>query len=78
MDYKLGAIPLSADILTKANIGLWAFELDEGLPPRMYVDEAMLGLIGLTEQISPEDTYHAWYDHIDEGSYDLVASLLKR
>ena len=78
MDTNLGAIPLSADILVKANIGLWAFELDEGKAPRMYVDEAMLGLIGLTEQISPEETYHAWYDHIDEGSYGLVAESVEK
>ena len=75
---KLGAIPLSPDILAKANIGLWAFELDEGLPPRMYVDGPMLGLIGLKEQIDPESTYHAWYDNIDEGSYGLVADAVER
>ena len=74
----LGAMPLSSDILTKANIGLWAFELDEGLPPRMYVDEAMLGLIGLTEQVPPEETYHAWYDHIDPSCYDLVAESVEK
>ena len=68
----LGTVPLSLDILTKANIGLWAFELDEGKPPRMYVDEAMLGLVGLKHQVSPEETYHAWYDHIDKDSYGLV------
>ena len=74
----LGAIPLSSDVLTKANIGLWSFELDEGCAPRMYADEAMLGLIGLDHQISPEDTYHAWYDNIDEGSYDLVADAVAK
>ena len=74
----LGAIPLSSDVLTKANIGLWSFELDEGSEPRMYADEAMLGLIGLDHQISPEDTYHAWYDNIDEGSYDLVADAVAK
>lgn len=74
----LGAIPLSSDVLTKANIGLWSFELDEGCEPRMYVDEAMLGLIGLDHQIPPEDTYHAWYDNIDEGSYDLVADAVAK
>ena len=78
MNWKLGAIPLSSDILTKANIGLWAFELDEGKEPRMYVNEAMLGLIGLEQQISPEETYHAWFDHIDEGSYDLVAKSVEK
>ena len=74
----LGSIPLSADILVKANIGLWAFELDENSPPRMYVDDAMLGLIGLEHQVSPEETYHAWYDHIDEGSYGLVAESVEK
>ena len=72
----LGAIPLSSDVLTKANIGLWAFELDDGCEPRMYVDEAMLGLIGLDHQIPPEETYHAWYDNIDDDSYDLVADAV--
>lgn len=74
----LGAIPLSTDILTKANIGLWSFELDEGCEPRMYADEAMLKLIGLDHQISPEETYHAWYDHIDNDSYDLVADAVAK
>ena len=74
----LGAIPLSGDVLTKANIGLWAFELDEGCEPRMYADEAMLRLIGLEHQIPPEETYHAWYDNIDKDSYDLVADAVAK
>ena len=78
MDKNLGAIPLSADILEKANIGLWAFELDEGSAPRMYVNTPMLALIGLKEQIDPESTYHAWYDHIDKDSYGLVADAVKK
>ena len=77
-DLQLGAIALSPDILGKANIGLWAFELDEGKEPRMYVDETMLGLVGLKEQVSPELTYHAWYDNIDEGSYGLVADAVDK
>lgn len=75
---NLGTIPLSPDILKKGNIGLWAFELDEGKAPRMYVDDAMLGLIGLDHQVSPEETYHAWYDNIDKGSYDLVADAVEK
>ena len=75
---KLGAIALSSDILKKANIGLWAFELDEGCAPRMYADDAMLKLIGLDHQVSPEETYHAWYDHIDENSYDLVSDAVEK
>ena len=77
-EFQLGAIPLSPDILGKSNIGLWAFELDEGAAPRMYVDDTMLGLIGLKEQVSPEETYHAWYDNIDDGSYDLVSESVNK
>ena len=78
MNTNLGAIPLSTDILAKANIGLWAFELDDGKAPRMYVDDTMLGLLGLKEQISPELTYHAWYDNIDINSYDLIAETVEK
>ena len=77
-ELRLGAIPLSPDILGKANIGLWAFELDEGQEPRMYVDDTMLGLVGLDHQVPPEETYHAWYDNIDNDSYDLVADAVAK
>ncbi len=75
---KMGAIPLSGDILEKAHIGLWAFELDEGSEPRMYADNAMLKLIGLDHQIPPEETYHAWYDHIDPGHYEEVSEAVEK
>ena len=78
MNSNMGAIPLSTDILEKANIGLWAFELDEGKEPRMYVDDVMLGLIGLSEQTTPEKTYHAWYDHIDPDHYKEVAESVEK
>ena len=75
---KLGTIALSSDILQKANIGLWAFELDEGKPPRMYADEAMMKLIALTEEKTPEETYHAWYDHIDPAHYSEVSAAVEK
>ena len=75
---KLGTIALSSDILRKANIGLWAFELDEGKPPRMYADEAMMKLIALSEEKTPEETYHAWYDHIDPAHYSEVSAAVEK
>ena len=75
---NLGGIPVSADVRKNANIGLWAFELDEGAEPRMYVDDVMLGLIGLTEQTTPEKTYHAWYDHVDPEHYDEVTESVEQ
>ncbi len=75
---KLGTLALSSDILEKANIGLWAFELDEGCAPRMYADDTMLKLIGLKERISPEETYHAWYDYIDAAHYGEVGEAVDK
>ncbi len=75
---KLGTIELSSDIYAKADIGLWAFELDEGFEPRMYVDDVMLKLIGLEHQVSPEETYHAWYDHIDSEHLDEVSEAVAK
>lgn len=69
---------LSPEILSRSKIGLWAFEFDEGKEPRMYVDDTMLGLLGLEKQISPEETYHAWYDHVDNTSYKLVDRAVEK
>ena len=75
---KLGTIPVSEDILRNSAIGLWAFELDEGRPPRMYVDETMAGLLGMVERLSPEETYHAWYDHVDVQHCGMVATAVEK
>lgn len=75
---KLGSIPLSPAIFDKADIGLWAFEIDEGKEPRMYVDDTMLKLLGLTERISPEETYHVWYDHVDSAHYDSISAIMDK
>ena len=68
---KLGTIELSSDILTKANIGLWAFELDEGSEPRMYADEAMMKLIGL--DLGPNRV--PWRNMTDEEEAAMKAEL---
>ena len=75
---QFGAIALSSDILEKANIGLWAFELDEGKEPRMYADDTTLRLLGVRERLSPEETYHAWYDRVDSEHYDEVNEAVKK
>lgn len=78
MENKLGAISLSVDILAKANIGLWAVELNEGKKPRMYVDDTMQGLLGFGKEMSPEETYMAWYNNIDKKSVSLVNDSIEK
>ncbi|MCQ2145046.1 MAG: HAMP domain-containing histidine kinase [Bacteroidales bacterium] len=73
-----GTFPLSAEILSKQKNGLWAIEIDEGAKPRMYVDDVMLELLGMTERVSPEDTYQKWYDAIDSDVYGIVKDVIER
>lgn len=59
-------------ILENANIGIWLIEIDEGSQPRMYVDDCMKNLLGITEGLSPEETYSFWYSKIHPDYYDAV------
>ena len=75
---KLGSMELSGDILEKCEVGLWAFELDRESHPRMYVNDTMMKLLGLKTRLSPEETYHAWYDFIDEKHYKEVSEAVEQ
>ncbi|MDO4178383.1 MAG: response regulator [Phascolarctobacterium sp.] len=66
----------SSEILENANIGLWIIEVEDGCEPRMYADAAMRKLLYLEKELSPEDTYKAWYDNIHPDYYDLVAEAV--
>lgn len=59
-------------ILQKSNIGIWIIEIDEGKKPRMRGDESMLALLGVTEELSEEEVYSAWYEHVHPDYYDTV------
>lgn len=63
------------DVLSAARIGSWKIEVDDGCEPRMYADETMMELVGVSSNadISPEELYHAWYDNVDPKHYDAVA-----
>jgi len=74
----LGAVPLSSDVMAKADIGMWAIEMDKEQPPRMYVDEAMLELVGLDRRSAPDDTFRFWFERIDKASLGLVHDAFER
>ena len=60
LDYQL---ELDA-ILRGAQIGIWTLEMDEGAAPRMRTNSTMRTLLGVTEDMSPEDIYRFWYVRI--------------
>lgn len=69
---------LTFDILAKANIGLWAIEIDEDKPSRMYADDTMLGLLGIKGKKTPEQVFDIWYSNIDDKHYDVVTKTINK
>ena len=67
------------DIIASANMGTWHIELLEGREPRMTVDDKMAELLGITgEDLSPEETYTAWFSRIKpEAVESVLASVAK-
>ena len=43
--------------LKNVRIGLWRIEVEEGKLPRFYADEVMDELLGITEEITPEERF---------------------
>ncbi|MDD6038529.1 MAG: EAL domain-containing protein [bacterium] len=64
--------------MSKSNIGLWTIELDNDCAPRMYADDQMRKLLGITQEITPEETYHMWYDNIHPDYYDVVGEGVEK
>ncbi len=62
------------DIIASANMGTWRIELVDDVAPRMYVDDTMKNLLGVSdEDLTPEETYNDWYSNIKP---EAVASVL--
>jgi len=70
---------LTRDMMADPNLGIWSFEMDDGKPPRMYGNKAMDALLGCDgAALTPEEYYHAWYDHIDPDHYEPVHTTVEK
>ena len=69
---------LTHTLLSSAGVGLWTIELDDGKSPRMYADKAYLQMLGISEDISPEDLYNAWCNNIDLSYYEAFAESIEQ
>lgn len=65
------------DILEGARIGIWTIELEEGCEPRMYGDRTMRMLLGVSEEIGPEECYQSWFRNIDADYVDAVQETVQ-
>lgn len=64
MDRKFDDGRMIRSVLAQANTGLWIIELEEGKEPRMYAESAMRELLGVGNEISPQECYRFWYSRI--------------
>ena len=70
--YKLEARRSLEDILEGARTGIWTIELEEGCPPRMYADRTMRILLGVPDEIGPEECYRRWFENIEPDYVGMV------
>lgn len=69
--YKLEARQSMEDILEGARTGIWSIEMEDGCLPRMYADRTMRILLGVSDDIEPEECYQHWYENI-EPNYEVM------
>lgn len=59
-------------ILEGARTGIWTIELEEGCQPRMYADHTMRMLLGVPDDIGPEECYRHWFERIEPDYVEMV------
>ncbi len=65
------------EILEGSRTGIWTIELEEGCEPRMYADRTMRMLLGVSEDIEPEECYQSWFRNIDAEYIDTVQEAVQ-
>ncbi len=70
--YRLEARQSLEDILEGARTGIWTIELEEACEPRMYADKTMRMLLGVPEDIEPEECYRHWFQNIEPDYVEMV------
>ncbi len=75
--YKLETRQNLEDILEGSRTGIWSIELEEGCKPRMYADRTMRILLGVSEEIEPEECYQSWFRNIDAEYVDTVQETVQ-
>ena len=75
--YKLEARQNLEGILEGARTGIWTIELEEGCAPRMYADRTMRILLGVSEEIGPEECYRHWFENIEPDYVEMVQEAVQ-
>lgn len=75
--YKLEARQNLEDILEGARTGIWTIELEEGCEPRMYTNRIMRVLLGVSDEIEPEECYRQWFENIEPDYVEMVQESVR-
>lgn len=76
-EYKLETRRDIEEILEVSKTGIWTIELEDGCEPRMYTDRTMRLLLGVEEDITPEECYKSWYANIDSEYIEIVQEVVQ-
>ena len=75
--YRLEARRDIENVLEGARTGIWTIELEDDCAPRMYADQTMRMLLGVGEDIGPEECYQSWFCNIDPEYVDTVREAVR-
>ncbi len=75
--YKLEARKSLESILEGARTGIWTIELEDGCLPRMYADRTMRLLLGVPDEIRPEECYRHWFENIEPDYVEMVQEAVQ-
>jgi signal transduction histidine kinase/ActR/RegA family two-component response regulator len=65
------------DILEGARTGIWTIELEEDCRPRMYADRTMRILLGVPDNMDPEECYQHWFERIEPDYVEMVQEAVQ-
>lgn len=75
--YKLETRKSMEDVLEGARTGIWTIEMEDGQAPRMYADRVMRMLLGVPEDIGPEECYQRWFENIEPDYVKMVQECVQ-
>ena len=75
--YKLEARQSLEDILEGARTGIWTIELEDDCQPRMYADRTMRILLGVPDDIKPEECYRHWFENVEPDYVEMVQESVR-
>lgn len=76
-NYRLKTRSDIEEILEVSKTGIWTIELEDGCEPRMYTDKTMQMLLGIEENMEPEECYKSWFNNIEPEYVEIVQEAVQ-